>query len=685
MKIKYTITILFILYAFSSIAQKELANWYFGYNNTLDLYNYKVDNTSAMRTGGSCASIATREGVTQFYTDGRTIWNKNNEIIGTGLKGGNISKNSCIISPLGSDERFYHIYTIDGRYISNWDSLSISSAIAYNGTYSPCIGKEKRLPLNFDSTLCYTLIDMRLNNGKGGIVAKNIIVKKIDAFTSMTVAKHANGRDNWLLTNDHVNKRFIAYRMSVCGIVDTVYSNMISDNLDSTDYFYTNNSFYTLNSRAIFEISPDNTKFFYLDFGFVYDFNSLTGVCLANPKIRDSFSTFTKEGFDLTSFPTSKVTYLWSNDSKSIVLLYDLLRNDETRFYFNVAVWNLENKKAREWTFILKNGRRADDKWGVSQPMGFQNSLEDSVFIGGYGIINLDNTKESKLLKIDLRNNTFTELSKDQSFVRMDAHLGCNGADVESDRFCNFPDMMPHYLNPKRKIIPLPKIAINYNAVDCKWNTISFNASVDTLAITHQFILGDSIISFSKNLNYNFQKEGTYFPKIVSHYQCYTDTFNLQIEVQDTLPKFKFNLQSIDVYNCDTPLLSVPNLYKTVLWNDGGNTNQKTIQMNEKTVWVQMKNTCGTIGDTIQVNRKLVEIPNIITPNNDDKNEYFNVIDFSNQQQKIDIYNRWGQNIFTSDNYLGNWPNENISEGIYYYDFKVGICPIQKGWLQVAR
>ena len=68
-----------------------------------------------------------------------------------------------------------------------------------------------------------------------------------------------------------------------------------------------------------------------------------------------------------------------------------------------------------------------------------------------------------------------------------------------------------------------------------------------------------------------------------------------------------------------------------------------------------------------------ISIPNIITPNGDDENDFFIIDNLDHHPNtKIVIYNRWGRVVFKSDNYKNNWNGVNmsgnkVSEGTYYY------------------
>jgi gliding motility-associated-like protein/uncharacterized repeat protein (TIGR01451 family) len=83
-------------------------------------------------------------------------------------------------------------------------------------------------------------------------------------------------------------------------------------------------------------------------------------------------------------------------------------------------------------------------------------------------------------------------------------------------------------------------------------------------------------------------------------------------------------------------------------------------------------------------------IPNVIKPDNDGKNDAF-VLRVSHKYDKIGvlIFNRWGDVVFTSDDYKNDWSAEGLNGGTYYYQIKginrIGREKHYKGWLQVIK
>jgi gliding motility-associated-like protein len=82
-------------------------------------------------------------------------------------------------------------------------------------------------------------------------------------------------------------------------------------------------------------------------------------------------------------------------------------------------------------------------------------------------------------------------------------------------------------------------------------------------------------------------------------------------------------------------------------------------------------------------------IPNIITPNSDGVNEFF-VIQNLQENTEVNIFNRWGNLVFSSTNYQNNWNGKNTSgidlvDGVYYYKIKTMAGKVSHGFIHLSR
>ena len=96
--------------------------------------------------------------------------------------------------------------------------------------------------------------------------------------------------------------------------------------------------------------------------------------------------------------------------------------------------------------------------------------------------------------------------------------------------------------------------------------------------------------------------------------------------------------------------------------------------------------------DTVVVNvtSSSSEVPNIITPNGDGKNDALVIPGIELfPGSTLSIYNRWGNEVYHSDNYKNDWVGQGLSEGTYYYLLrrkeKTGVVKTFKGWIYLKH
>jgi gliding motility-associated-like protein len=83
------------------------------------------------------------------------------------------------------------------------------------------------------------------------------------------------------------------------------------------------------------------------------------------------------------------------------------------------------------------------------------------------------------------------------------------------------------------------------------------------------------------------------------------------------------------------------------------------------------------------------EFPNVITPNSDGTNDVFEIQNLP-ENTKVLILNRWGNIVFSSDNYQNNWDGKDTSgkelvDGVYTYKFSTVFGTRGHGFLHLIR
>ena len=79
-----------------------------------------------------------------------------------------------------------------------------------------------------------------------------------------------------------------------------------------------------------------------------------------------------------------------------------------------------------------------------------------------------------------------------------------------------------------------------------------------------------------------------------------------------------------------------------------------------------------------------VFVPNIITPNGDNQNQTFQPR-ISCQPASLEVFSRWGQRVYQTDDYHNNWDASGLPDGIYYYLLRDTDDRRVKGWVEVRR
>ena len=266
------IPLLTLFVATFCLGQQEASNWYFGQNAGLK-FNAADGSVTAVTNGRintleGCTSISGTDGRLLFYSDGRTVWNANHNIMpngdyfgGTGLLGDPSSTSSGLIVPKPQNDTKFYLFTVDEPHHDN--------ANAYPGQFTdPSIvpGQDD----GFNNGFSYSLIDMDLRGGLGDVVAseKNIPLVSYDptdpeaikykCSEKITAVKADDCFSFWVIT--HFEDTYYAFKVDTDGVDMTPIKSKVGPKVPISGY--------RRNALGYLKASPDGTKLVVAHFGF---------------------------------------------------------------------------------------------------------------------------------------------------------------------------------------------------------------------------------------------------------------------------------------------------------------------------------------------------------------------------------------------------------------------------------
>ena len=185
---------LWVFFPLQNFAQKEANWWHFGDRAVLHFDSSKTTGPRAkppspLITFVGSASISDSIGNLLFYTNGTTVWDRNNRIMtnGTGLSGNTNTSQTTAIVPMPGNVDQYYLFTID---------------IA-----------QRNKPLH------YSIVDMRLRGGFGDVLASAKDIRMLTPPTTdhLTFTRRTGG-GYWVVIRPKNSNEFWAYSVTNSGV-----------------------------------------------------------------------------------------------------------------------------------------------------------------------------------------------------------------------------------------------------------------------------------------------------------------------------------------------------------------------------------------------------------------------------------------------------------------------------------
>jgi gliding motility-associated-like protein len=256
--------LVFILHTPIFFGQLQNNNWIFG-------YGARVNFSGPIPVGSSNAAINSNEstasvsdpstGQLLFYTDGRKVWNTNNQVMpnGSNLLGGFF--NSCtqgvLIVPFPEDNQRYYLFTLEELEAQSVNPLA-------------------------DNGLRYSIVDMTLNGGLGDVQVATMNTPLATDLTEKLIVIRSNEIQGfWVIAHKKSVNEFLAWKIDACGVSAQPVISTVGSIFAISPFFGATEAW-----AGAMDASPDGNRIGmpidWSDRIEFFDFNKTTGV-VSNP------------------------------------------------------------------------------------------------------------------------------------------------------------------------------------------------------------------------------------------------------------------------------------------------------------------------------------------------------------------------------------------------------------------
>lgn len=677
--------LIFIIFSSNCVlAQNQNNTWFFGtylgMSFTSNSMNPIPDKASPMYSGlGASVMSDKTTGALLLFTDGRNIWDRNKQLMPNGvLYPGTGSDQSSHIIIFETTSKKYFVF-----YCDQLDNIY------------------------------YALVDLSLNNGNGDVVLKKqLLASQMDL--QFTAVKMLNSGGYWLITHKKGTNEFNSFAVINEQVSSTpVVSYAGSATFTNTQYSY---------GKMITEATGKRLAYLFFD----SDINANTGCILQEFTIDKRCGTISlNKNVNLGSTATYDKMGSISYDQTGKYLYFSSYRSDDRN---SLVQFDMSSNASDNGRTLIANLYEiiGDLQLGPNGKI-YVASSETRTFTSKISVINAPSLAgincNFSFNAIELSRNPF---------------LGSIGAEKFPTFISDISETIPNSKKPELKLTANCALSESSfeikNPVDLIYDSLEWDfgdgTNAKTIAAKHIYnAAGKYLVRFSWFVcNNKFQITDTI--KIIAKLNlnlgndttlCSGDTFTLKGPLTaekylwntgDTTNtiylnkpgKYNLKIQSgictaqdeIEIkyhpplftalgeeyFICDKEKelvkLDAGKNFSSYKWTPTGDTTQWIIvgEIGDYFVVVKDFRGCGA-KDNTKVKRICdfsVYFPNAFTPNNDGLNDYFSPIGNEIVGFSMLIYNRWGQEVFTSNNlnetWDGNYNNAPCPTDTYYYTTK---------------
>lgn len=679
MKKSFLLILVFILLNHLTYSQSNNI-WFFGrkvglnFNPVVGQQVPTLVSTNVMVADEASASICDKDGKLLFYTNGKTVYNSNHQVMinGDNLDGEISAAQTAIIPKPGSDN-LYYIFTTG--------SIEAGFAKGYR----------------------YSIVDMTLDNGLGEITQKNNTLWA-SACERMTAIRHANGIDVWLVTNDKYSNTFRSWLINCNGLQPAVVSTVgrvLNEHINmdvGTLKASPDGSRICQTHFPIFDEFNRIPNFFQL-----FDFNNITGI-LSNPfTVEFSDAQFTHSTFS----SNSKMLYVSRPydkkiDQFNISLPTASIPGSRVVISTNARYFDLQLAPDEKIYLSNING----DLGAINLPnlQGVNCDLQERVLIPspGSAFIGLPSVINDIVTASDPNNGfNYTILDSCTGVVQFSGYsilspaiswlwdFGDGTTSTSQNPLHQFSDPLQVYkvkleisstttcgtISRSRIILPsgLTSTTAEFAFLNnCDSGYVRFINQSNTLPqpnVTYQWDFGDGNSSTVSHPIHSYSSSGSYTVKlkINSGASCIDDSITHNVDFTtfsiNTLPDRVINYGESVTLTTNGPL-DANYIWTPVKWLNDANIQSPVAKPDETTVYkviatdAQNCKSEDSVKITVIVPEDIddIYVPTAFTPNNDGKNDKIRpFIPRKYILEEYSIYNRGGQRIFTTSNREEGW------------------------------
>lgn len=711
------ITLLFICLGCLLLAkaQKQYYNWYFG-NKAGVTFNTDPPSAitnSQMYTNEGCATISSPDGKLLFYTDGVNVWDSTHTKMpnGIGLKGSFTSTQSATILQRPDSPHLFYIFTIADQ--NSDDGLQYSEInMKLNFGKGDIVSNRKNVKLN--TPMCEKLCAVKNRNGKDfwivsvkinsdSIFAYNVSslgvnLKPVVSKSGFGIFGRNYGKEIGYLKISPNGKK-IAYANSGCdtlaignfddltGKVSNIWKlNCVQcygiEFSPSTNYLYVTSSnsnivlrynilaanrFALIASKKIIadsftqpgalQLGPDG-KIYISDFKYlsvIHEPDSINCYPQKNAVyLEGKYCSWGLPSFFINSFIRSSNKLNLGNDTNiclgdSITLSYKLNLGNRIKWNNGDSTQKIIVKKQGIYSAIVttQDGKILYDTINITVGPKFKVFIgNDTAFCGQF----------SHLIKAS---SGFAKYNWNTGSTSMQITVNSKGiyiVKVLDSNSCPSGDTIA--IDQIKK----PVIKLSYDSINCKYVYLS----IDTLK-------GLSYLWSTNETTNTIQVNKKAWYSVTAKHQFCSNTDSILV---DKLTKPEIDLGT-DTSLCLNEIILKTKEQGTYLWNTGQKTPSIIVNQLGKYMLTVTRNNCSAT-DSVEVKlceEMLVYIPDVFSPNNDGINEVFRIYGSNISYAELEIYNRWGEQLYVTSGkevfWDGYYKNELCMESVYFYKVKI--------------